>query len=130
MSSNATFSLSNVFTDGSKPIVASLAVTAPYTAEQESRIDIPAALPQQTFGVEFGSLDDGATALIIENATDNQEMFLDINDNGWTHGLGPGAAFFVVSPTLGSAPITQAALVMKTNAGPASSFSSLVLGDP
>jgi hypothetical protein len=128
--SNATFSLSNTFTDGSKPIVASLAVTAPYTAEQESRVDIAALLPQQTFNVDFGSIENGATVLIIQNAVDNQEMFLDLNDNGFTHGLAPGAMFGVVSPTLGDLPITQAALVMKTNQVGASSFSTLVLGDP
>lgn len=127
---SASFSLSNVFADGSKPFTATLAVAAPYTAEQESRVDITENLSQQTFGVDFGSVDDGATVLIIQNATDNQEMFLDLNDNGWTHGLGPGAVFGVISPTLGDAPITEAALVMKTNQGAASSFSTLVLGDP
>jgi hypothetical protein len=117
--SNATFALSSAFTDGSKPIVAPLGVVAPYTAEQESRVD-------------FGSIDDtGATVLIIQNATDNQEMLLDINDNGWTHGLAAGAVFGIVSPTVdGNVPITQAALTMKNNQGAASSFSTLVLGDP
>jgi hypothetical protein len=130
--SNATFALSSAFTDGSKPIVAPLGVVAPYTAEQESRVDIPDSLPLQTFTIDFGSIDDtGATVLIIQNATDNQEMLLDINDNGWTHGLAAGAVFGIVSPTVdGNVPITQAALTMKNNQGAASSFSTLVLGDP
>lgn len=127
---NANLSLSATFSDGQKPIATSLAVVAPYEAIEEGRFDLPASLGQQTCPMNFGSIDHGATALIIENGLDNQEMFLDLNDNGWTHGLAAGAVWGLVSPTLGDLPITQAALVMKTTQGGASSFSYLVLGDP
>lgn len=129
--SNASFALSSAFTDGSKPIVAPLTVTAPYTAEQESRVDLPSGTLATEIPVDFGSIGNGATVLIIVNGADNQEMFLDINGGGWTHGLAAGGAFGIVSPTVdGDISLDSASLTMKTTQATASSFSTLVLGDP
>jgi hypothetical protein len=107
-------------------------LAVPYQAQNESTIDVPATTAAATeYQVPFGSIEDGATLLIVVNRTDFP-LTLKLNGGDLEQAIPVGEfAIVELGTTIGASPVTAASVTTTDIQGAeAGSVDCFVFGDP
>jgi hypothetical protein len=111
--------------------IPSTTILCPYAASDVGEVDVADATVTATeFPIPFGSIDVGATLLIIFNNT-TQELIVKVNAGAIEQNLAVGkSAVFSPGGVLGGAPITDASVTTTDAVAGDGTVGYFVFGDP
>ncbi len=125
-------SLSYKNEEGTTTTMPAISVTCAYTAQCHGEIDVPIGATGE-IPIPFGSVDTGATCIIVKNKT-AQDVELKINGQNVVshhHNLAAGGVFVYGGPTMPDAnPILSMSATLAGTQIAAGSISFHIFGDP
>ncbi len=113
-------------------------ISAPYTAQAHTEVDIVAGtLTNQVYAIDFGSIGDEATFIIVKNLTANadmpagQDLILKINGSASLMHIPPGGAVCFANPgATETLPLVSMSLTTTDTQAGLGRISAHVFGDP
>lgn len=118
--------------EGGTSTMSPIAIAAQYQSQSHGTIDVPDTTAGATsYAIPFGSVDVGASLLVIENRTGQSCKVLINGQTGTAHSVASGGVCVIGGPTTPSAhPVLSAAVVLEGTQSGAGLIGYRVFGDP